>query len=140
MTILRAKLADKLKNTAGESLSEVLIALLIAALAMTMLASAISSTSKILTKSKTSLESYYAENDKVAEQKAVSGTGGTKTTKVKLTLVASESATSANYTVGEVFLAGTGENQAQVDVYYIENKKAGSDNKKTVVSYWKKRG
>ncbi len=72
MKRLKAKFAAKLKGNAGESLSEVLISLLIAALAMTMLAYAISSTSRIVTKSKDKMEKYYLANEGVTTYQIVS--------------------------------------------------------------------
>lgn len=68
MKKLRAKTLAKLSGRSGETLAEVLIALLIAALAMTMLAAAISSSAKMITKSKQKMEQYYSESDRMAEQ------------------------------------------------------------------------
>lgn len=51
--------SEKLKSRAGETLSEVLIALLIAALALTILANMISASSKMVLDSRSSLEKYY---------------------------------------------------------------------------------
>ena len=51
----------KLKNRAGETLSEVLIALLIAALALTILANMISASSKMILDSRRRLENYYSD-------------------------------------------------------------------------------
>ncbi len=62
MKKLRARLLKKLKGKAGESLAEVLIALLIAALALTMLASVISSAARMITQSKKKMSDYYAAN------------------------------------------------------------------------------
>ena len=53
----------KLKSQAGESISEVLIALLISSLALVMLASMISATNNIVSKSKSTMEDYYACNE-----------------------------------------------------------------------------
>ena len=64
----------KLKEPSGETLTETLVALLIAALALVMLAGMISSTTRIVTQSKTTMNSYYAENNMVAEQGASEGT------------------------------------------------------------------
>jgi len=71
MKRLKARIAAKLKGNAGESLSEVLISLLIAALAMTMLAYAISSTSRIVTRSKDKMEKYYLANEGVTTNNVV---------------------------------------------------------------------
>lgn len=62
------KLKAKLKSRAGESLGEVLVALLIAALALTMLASVISASSKLVINSKQDMSQYYAKNDALAQQ------------------------------------------------------------------------
>lgn len=51
----------KLKSRAGESLAEVLIALLVAALGVTMLASMITSSFNMITGSRSKLESYYQD-------------------------------------------------------------------------------
>ena len=64
----------KLKEPSGETLTETLVALLIAALALVMLAGMISSTTRIVTQSKTTMNAYYAENNMVAEQGASEGT------------------------------------------------------------------
>ena len=63
MKNLKKCIAAKLKSAAGESLAEVLIALLIAAMAMAMLATAISSTARIVTRSKTAMKEYYDGNN-----------------------------------------------------------------------------
>lgn len=60
--------SKKLKGQSGETLTETLVALLIAALALTMLAGMISSTTRIVTQSKTTMKSYYDKNNMIAEQ------------------------------------------------------------------------
>ena len=57
---------NKLRSRAGESISETLIALLISALAIVMLAGAITAASSIVKKSRETLNSYYQENEKMA--------------------------------------------------------------------------
>lgn len=64
----------KLKEPSGETLTETLVALLIAALALVMLAGMISSTTRIVSQSKTTMNAYYAENNMVAEQGASEST------------------------------------------------------------------
>ncbi len=66
MKRLAERIRKKLKGNAGESLAEVLIALLIAALALTMLASVITSTSRMLTRSKEKMQKYDQANAAVA--------------------------------------------------------------------------
>lgn len=57
------KIRKKLKNQAGESLAETLVSLLIAALALVMLAGAISSASGVIIKSRDKLDKYYSANE-----------------------------------------------------------------------------
>ena len=58
----------KLYSRAGESIGETLIALLISSLALLMLAGAVSSASRIVTRNKTAMEDYYGK--KQAEVRA----------------------------------------------------------------------
>jgi Tfp pilus assembly protein PilV len=81
MRKLKTMLGAKLKSQSGESLGEVLVALLIAALAMTMLASVITTTSRIIKQSKDDLKTYYDANDALAAQEIV--TTGSNVTPVK---------------------------------------------------------
>ena len=53
------KIKAKLKSQIGETIGETLVALLISALALTMLAGAISTAAKLITKSETVMETYY---------------------------------------------------------------------------------
>lgn len=53
------KMLKKLRSTAGESIGETLIALLISALALVMLAGAVSSASNIITRSNDAMNDYY---------------------------------------------------------------------------------
>ena len=57
------KLRKKLKSRSGETLTETLVALLIAALALTMLAGAIAASSNVINKSRERLDQYYTENE-----------------------------------------------------------------------------
>ncbi|MBQ3268827.1 MAG: hypothetical protein IJH09_02805 [Clostridia bacterium] len=54
------KIKAKLKSQIGETIGETLVALLISALALTMLAGAISTAAKLITKSEAVMETYYA--------------------------------------------------------------------------------
>ncbi len=63
MKKLKLSLSKKLKGNGGESIAEVLIALLIAALALTMLASVITTAAKTITKSKEQMDAYYTANE-----------------------------------------------------------------------------
>lgn len=68
MKKMKKKALRKLKSRTGESLVEVLVSLLIAALALTMLASTIATSSKIITQSKDKMEDYYDQNNAMAGQ------------------------------------------------------------------------
>lgn len=59
---------DKLRDRAGESIAETLVGLLISALALLMLAGALTSASNIVNKSKTTMGEYYSEQNDAAEQ------------------------------------------------------------------------
>ena len=68
MKTMKAKICAKLRAGRGETLAEVLVALLIAALALTMLASVIAASSRMITQSKAKMKTYYEANDALAEQ------------------------------------------------------------------------
>ena len=69
----RGRLSSKLKSKAGESIAEVLIALLIAALALTMLASVITTSARIITSSKAAMNAYYQERNGLDAGTSASG-------------------------------------------------------------------
>lgn len=70
------KCRRRLKNRGGETITEVLVALLISALALTMLAAMVASASRMVDASRDSLDAYYkAENGLAASSGAPSGTG-----------------------------------------------------------------
>ena len=58
---MKKKIAAKLRGRLGESIAETLIALLISALALMMLAGAITAASNVLSKSKNSMNTYNTE-------------------------------------------------------------------------------
>jgi len=74
---MKKRLMKKLNSRAGESIAEVLVALLISALALVMLASMITASTRIITQSKTTMESYYAENNTLELRTAESSLAGT---------------------------------------------------------------
>ena len=67
------KFKKKLNNRSGESISETLVALLISALALVMLAGAITSASRVIIKSRDKLDQYY---DNIDASLSSAGTGG----------------------------------------------------------------
>lgn len=72
---MRKKIAAKLRGRAGESLSETLIALLISALALIMLAGAVSAAGNMVTRSKEAMDEYLAADAKLADRTANSSSG-----------------------------------------------------------------
>ena len=73
MKRLKEKLTNKLRSQSGESIGETLVALLISALALVMLAGAMTSALGMITKSRNKLNSYYD-----AENNVVTRTNGTQ--------------------------------------------------------------
>lgn len=61
------KIKEKLHHNSGESIGETLIALLVGSLALMMLAGTISTSTRLITSSKTSLRDHYTANNLVAE-------------------------------------------------------------------------
>lgn len=66
----------KLRSRAGETLTETLVALLISALALLMLAGAVTSATRVITRSKDKMTQYYAADAALANR---TGTGNTLT-------------------------------------------------------------
>ena len=60
---MKKKLLGRIRSQTGESIAEVLIALLISALALVMLASMISSTQSMVDKSKNKMKEYDSQNE-----------------------------------------------------------------------------
>ena len=65
---MKKRLGKKLRSRAGETISETLVSLLVASLALVMLAGAIAAATRVIVKSKNKLDSYYGESNTVAEQ------------------------------------------------------------------------
>ena len=72
-TGLRNRINKKLRSSAGESLSETLVSLLISALALAMLAGAITAASHMITSSRDKLRTYYAAKENVETRGATTG-------------------------------------------------------------------
>ena len=60
---MKKQLRRKLKGRSGETFAETLVALLIAALALTMLAGAMAASSGVVTESRAKLDRYYAAEE-----------------------------------------------------------------------------
>lgn len=61
------KLKQKLRSRAGESISETLVAVLISALALVMLAGAMSAATSVVNRSRDKLNEYYNGNETMME-------------------------------------------------------------------------
>lgn len=70
---LKRTVRNKVSNNAGESLSETLVALLISALALAMLAGAITAASHMVTESRDKLGSYYSAKESVEKRETPDG-------------------------------------------------------------------
>ena len=70
---LKDRINKKLRSSAGESLSETLVSLLISALALAMLAGAITAASHMITSSRDKLRTYYAAKENVETRGATTG-------------------------------------------------------------------
>ena len=78
---MKKQMLKKLRSNSGESIAETLVAVLIAALALLMLAGTINTASRLITRSKTALDAYYTENNKLSEHSS-SNSSGTSTVTV----------------------------------------------------------
>ena len=78
---MKKQMLKKLRSKSGESIAETLVAVLIAALALLMLAGTINTASRLITRSKTALDAYYTENNKLSEHSS-SNSSGTSTVTV----------------------------------------------------------
>ena len=73
------KLKQNLHSQAGESIGETLVSLLIAALALVMLAGAISASSGVIMKSRDKLNDYYSANEEASGVVKMTSGGSTVT-------------------------------------------------------------
>ncbi len=107
MKKLKSCLSKKLKGNAGESIAEVLIALLIAALALTMLASVITTAARTITRNKKQMDAYYAANEWLTAHAASVTDTWTVTvkdavSKNAINLTGATSSVTVNYQVNDV--------------------------------------
>lgn len=77
---MSGKLKNKLKSKKGETITETLVSVLIAAAAMILFASMITSSQRILQKSESIMNAYYAGETNMEAEMAASGTAGGSTT------------------------------------------------------------
>ena len=124
MTTMIKRVKQKLKSDAGESLGEVLIALLIAALALTMLASVISTSARMISQSKEKLEKYYAANEELNTR--------TRDSSKNLTTTGTEKEVTVTVKAGDVGIGflSTGD---KIMAQYFDNKQVSNTD---VIAYW----
>lgn len=89
----KRRFVEKLKSQVGESIAEVLIALLISSLALVMLASMISSTTSMVSRGKSAMKEYYACNEDL-EKLTKTKEKTTETEGVSITIKPADSGTS----------------------------------------------
>ena len=77
---MSGKLKNKLKSKKGETITETLVSVLIAAAAMILFASMITSSQRILQKNESIMNEYYDGEEKMEAKMASSGTAGGSTT------------------------------------------------------------
>lgn len=108
---MSGKLKNKLKSKKGETITETLVSVLIAAAAMILFASMITSSQRILKKSERIMAAYYDGETKMEEVMASSGTtGGSKTGEATGTEGADEAKSGSTAEAGDAKSGGaTGE-------------------------------
>ena len=100
---IKRKVNNKLKSKAGESIAETLVALLISALALVMLAGAVTASANIIMLSREKLGRYYDANEYVAKLSGVipsdksDDVGKTDSGSVTLTMGEGDDAKSVTY-------------------------------------------
>ena len=80
---MRLRIRNKLRGKAGESIGETLVALLISALALVMLAGAITASARMIKQSEGALADYYSALNDVADHKTAGEDGSAITVTIK---------------------------------------------------------
>lgn len=105
---MSGKLKNKLKSKKGETITETLVSVLIAAAAMILFASMITSSQRILQKSESIMNAYYAGEAEMEAAMADGGTaGGSKTGAAAGTGGAGEASTGGAAGASEAKTSGT---------------------------------
>ena len=100
MKPIRKQISRKLKSSAGESIAETLVALLISALALVMLAGAISATARMIILSDKQMGKYYEADANLVQQPT---SGKTLNISIKGSDTLPEYHNDVNYNVNDVF-------------------------------------
>ena len=103
MRDMMKKASRKLKSRAGESIGETLVALLISALALVMLAGAISATGRMITASDKQLGKYYDGDKRLVTLTVSDGTLNSLTIKGEGTAAVQEVHNNVPYSINNAF-------------------------------------
>ena len=119
---LLRRIASRVRNQRGETITEALVSVLIGGLALLMLAVVISATSRMMFDSNAEMNKYYQESNAMAAHETASeGSGSTGKLGVE---------------VDGAPVKISDDSESEVDVKYREGEVAG----KPVVSYWVESG
>ena len=97
---MKHRIKKKLASQAGESIGETLVALLISALALVMLAGAVSAGMRVVTNSKDKMDEYYKVNNAVVARATTAPT-------VKGTVASGFSRNTLTVTINKLLPSGT---------------------------------
>ena len=114
--ILKAR--TRLRSQAGESIGETLASLLIAALALTMLAGAVTTAGNVVTRSRNKLNSYYEAANSVAQMSS-----GTTSTSGRVTITDNDNSSTYKGETHQIKLYSNSEQfgNIQVAAYKLSN-------------------
>ena len=124
---MSGKLKSKLKSKKGETITETLVSVLIASAAMILFASMITSSQRILQKSESIMNAYYAGETKMEEAMADGGTaGGSKTGAAADTGGAGEAKTGGSAEAGGAKNSGTTDGGIKTGIGMVTIKQANN--------------
>ncbi len=112
------KILEKLKSTRGETISETLVATLIAALSMVLFGSMVVASQNIIKDSRSAMEKYYEWTSKMLSSKS-SGVVVVETESAKI-----------SFTIPPV-----SSNNRSIDVYHNQSSGAAKENKIPLICY-----
>lgn len=133
---MSGKLKSKLKSKTGEIITETLVSVLIASAAMILFASMITSSQRILQKSESIMNAYYAGETNMEEAMADGGTaGGSKTGEAAGTEGAGEAKTGGAAGASEAKASGTTDGGIKTGVGIVTIQQANNTLPRYNISY-----
>ena len=133
---MSGKLKNKLKSKKGETITETLVSVLIAAAAMILFASMITSSQRILQKSESIMNAYYAGETNMEEAMADGGTaGGSKTGAAVDTGGAGEAKTGGSAEAGGAKNSGTTDGGIKTGIGMVTIQQANNTLPRYNISY-----